>query len=177
MNRVRSWWVTARALTAFLALGGLLPATTLRRERDLKPDIPRTWDDAALAEWATPLATLNVRPATISAKESYALPTENLRTYPAYFPGREPAGYWEMLQHVGPKPLIDPRKLKSEGDWVEAGRQVFDELDESPPAHVQSKVHRGGTEPRDPGTGRASGRYPTERSSGCAGCRRRAASR
>jgi hypothetical protein len=117
-------------LTAFLALGGLLPATTLRRERDLKPDIPRTWDDAALAEWATPLATLNVRPATISAKEYYALPTENLRTYPAYFPGREPAGYWEMLQHVGPKPLIDPRKLKSEGDWVEAGRQVFDELDD-----------------------------------------------
>jgi mono/diheme cytochrome c family protein len=54
---------------------------------------------------------------------------ENLRTYPVYLPGREPEGYWEMLQHVGPKPLIQPEELRSEADWIEAGRRVFDEAD------------------------------------------------
>src|SRR5260370_42260224 len=34
-----------------------------------------------------------------------------------------------MLQHVGPKPLIEPEKLKTEADWIEAGRRVFDEAD------------------------------------------------
>src|SRR5260370_584280 len=92
-------------------------------------DIPRTWDDTALADWATPVAGLNVRPAHISAKEYYSFTVENLRTYPVYFPGREPEGYWEMLQHVGPKPLIEPEKLKTEAAWIEAGRKVFDEAD------------------------------------------------
>jgi hypothetical protein len=94
-----------------------------------RPAIPKTWDEAALAEWATPIAELNVRPTHITSKEYYALTIENLRTYPVYFPGREPEGYWEMLQHVGPKPLIEPGKLKTEADWIEAGRKVFDEAD------------------------------------------------
>ena len=55
---------------------------------------------------------------------------ENLQTYPVYFPGREPEGYWEMLQHVGPKPLIEPEHLKTESDWIEAGRRVFDEAND-----------------------------------------------
>ena len=40
-----------------------------------KPEIPRTWDEAALADWATPVAELNVRPTHISAKEYYSLIT------------------------------------------------------------------------------------------------------
>src|SRR5690349_8230461 len=90
-----------------------------------RPEIPKTWDEAALSEWATPLAGINVRATHISSKEYYSLPIDNLKTYPVYFPGREPAGYWEMLQRVGPKPLIEPEKLKTEADWVEAGRQIF----------------------------------------------------
>lgn len=46
---------------------------------------------------------------------------ENLRSYPVYFPGQEPDGYWEKLQHVGPQPLIDPEKLKTEADWIKGG--------------------------------------------------------
>ncbi len=46
-----------------------------------------------------------------------------------YFPGREPDGYWEMLRRVGPKPLIEPKELVTEADWIEAGRRVFDEAD------------------------------------------------
>jgi hypothetical protein len=97
--------------------------------RRWKPDIPKVWDETALADWATPLAGLNLRPTHISANEYYSLKVDNLRTYPVYFPGREPDGYWEMLQHIGPRPLIEPKQLQTEADWIEAGRRAFDEAD------------------------------------------------
>lgn len=93
---------------------------------------PKTWDERALTDWATPVAGLNVRPGHLTEKEYYALRVENLRTYPVYYPGHEPAGYWEMLQKIGPKPLIETDQLKSTADWIEAGRRVFDELDHLP---------------------------------------------
>jgi len=92
--------------------------------------VPRTWDEAALADWATPLAGLKARPTHISSAEYYSLTVENLRTYSVYFPGREPEGYWEMLQRIGPQPLIEPSTLRTDADWLEAGRRVFDELDD-----------------------------------------------
>src|SRR4029453_5124966 len=93
------------------------------------PRVPKVWDEAALADWATPVAGLNVRPTNMSADEYYSMTVENVRTYPVYFPGREPDGYWKMLQRVGPQPLIEPERLRSEADWTEAGRRVFDEAD------------------------------------------------
>ena len=42
-------------------------------------------------------------------------------------PGREPDGYWEMLQNIGPKPLIEPGMPQTEADWVRAGQRVFEE--------------------------------------------------
>lgn len=91
--------------------------------------IPKVWDEAALAEWATPLAALQVRPSHMSAEKYYALPVDNLKTYPVYLPDQEPPGYWEMLNRVGPQPLIEPEKLKTDADWVEAGRIAFEQLD------------------------------------------------
>jgi len=91
--------------------------------------IPKVWDDTALADWATPVAGLNMRPTNMSESAYYAMSVENLRTYPVYFPGKEPAGYWEMLQRIGPKPLIEPEKLATEADWINAGQRVFDEAD------------------------------------------------
>ncbi|MGH9142593.1 MAG: hypothetical protein ACRD2I_15790, partial [Vicinamibacterales bacterium] len=119
---------TARLLTAFTLVGCLLGTRRTDSQR-WNPDIPRTWDDAALADWATPVAGLNVRPTHMTAKEYYALPTENVRTYPVYVPDREPRGYWERLQRVGPKPLIEPDARWTEADWITAGRRVFNELD------------------------------------------------
>src|SRR4030095_8220840 len=69
--------------------------------------IQRFWDEAVRADWATPIAELNVRPTNMSAKDYYAMAVENLRTYPVYFPGQEPDGYWEMLKRLGPQPLIE----------------------------------------------------------------------
>ena len=90
---------------------------------------PKTWDAKALADWATPVAGLNVRPGHFSEEEYYRAPIDNLRTYPVYYPGREPEGYWEMLQKVGPKPLIEPETLKTDADWIRAGKRVFEEYD------------------------------------------------
>ena len=91
--------------------------------------VPRAWDDNGLREWATPVAGLNVRPAHFSEADYYKAPIDNLRTYPVYYPGREPAGYWEMLQTVGAKPLVEPALLLTEDDWIRAGKRVFEEFD------------------------------------------------
>ena len=93
------------------------------------PRAPKVWDEAALADWATPVAGLNVPPTNMSADEYYSMTVENVRTYPVYFPGREPDGYWKMLQRVGPQPLIEPGRLSREADWIQAGKRVFDEAD------------------------------------------------
>src|SRR5882724_7372655 len=127
MNRTRSRLI-GRLLMAAVLLGCLLRAGPVDGQR-WKPDIPTVWDEAALADWATPVAGLNLRPTHISVKDYYSLTVENLRTYPVYFPGREPDGYWEMLRRIGPKPLIEPQELQTEADWIEAGRRVFDEAD------------------------------------------------
>jgi hypothetical protein len=122
-------YVLAFALSTLLATG--IPINAQQNARRTL-DIPRTWDEGALADWATPIAALNARPTHMAAKDFYALPIENVRTYPVYLPDREPPGYWEMLQHVGPIPLIEPDKLMNESDWMEAGRRIFEELDHFP---------------------------------------------
>ena len=108
---------------------GLLAAlsVTLPAQAPIVP--PRIWDDAALAEWATPVATLNLRPAHYSSSEYYSAPAYNLRTYPVYHPDREPPGYWEELQKKKPEPLVDVSKIRTRQDWIAAGERAFREVD------------------------------------------------
>lgn len=89
------------------------------------PDIPRVWDAAALADWAMPLAGLGVQPTHMSPAAYYALAEENLRSYPVYMPGREPEGYWERIQRLGPQPLFERESLATQADWVAAGERIF----------------------------------------------------
>ena len=91
--------------------------------------VPRIWDDAALADWATPVAGLNVRPAHYSGAEYYSVPGENVRTYPIYPPDKEPPGYWDELKKKKPEPLVDVSKIRSAADWIAAGERAFRELD------------------------------------------------
>ncbi len=91
--------------------------------------VPRIWDDAALDEWTTPVAGLNVRPAHYSAAEYYAAPRVNVRTYPVYHPDAEPPGYWEWLQKQKPEPLVDVPRIKNDKDWIAAGERAFLEID------------------------------------------------
>ncbi|MGH9630402.1 MAG: hypothetical protein ACRD7E_18985, partial [Bryobacteraceae bacterium] len=96
---------------------------------DQKVAPSRVWNDSDLADWATPIAGLNVRPAHYSEREYYsAAPAEFLRTYPVYLPGREPAGYSEWLKGRKPEPLIKPG-ARTRDEWIKAGRTVFREMD------------------------------------------------
>ena len=92
-------------------------------------EVPKTWDEEALKDWATPIAALGVRPGHFSVQEYYASRVDNYRTYPVYAAGREPDGYWERLQHAKPEPLIDRGKLNTKSDWIAAGKRVFEEYD------------------------------------------------
>jgi hypothetical protein len=94
------------------------------------PEVPRIWDDAALADWATPVAALNVRPAHYSSAEYYSVAADNLRTYPpVYAPDDEPTGYWHELQKKKPEPLVDTSTIRTAQDWIAAGERAFSELD------------------------------------------------
>ena len=104
-------------------------AGALGQTRDVRVQPPRFWNDRELSEWALPVAGLNVRPGHFSEKEYYAAPdAEWVRTYPVYFPGLEPAGYWETLRQKKPEPLINPG-ARTIAEWISAGRQVFQEMD------------------------------------------------
>ena len=90
---------------------------------------PRTWDTAALSDWATPLAAIDVRPSHFSEAEYYRAPLDNYRTYPVYRPDREPPGYWDSLRAKKPEALVDLQTCGEGFDWVAAGKRVWDEID------------------------------------------------
>jgi hypothetical protein len=90
---------------------------------------PKIWSGTALADWATPIAALNVRPAHMSEAEYYAVPGDNLRTYPVYHPDAEPLNYWEDLQQKKPEPLVDITAIRTSDDWIAAGDRAFREVD------------------------------------------------
>ncbi len=93
---------------------------------------PKIWDAKALSTWFIPIAGVNATPHFYSEEEYYAAPVDNLKTYPVYFPGREPKDYTNWLKQQKPQPLVEPEKLKTEKDWLEAGRLVFEGLDDPP---------------------------------------------
>ena len=107
----------------------ILFTCTIIEAQDSISKAPKVWDEKALAEWATPVAGLNVRPNHMQANDYYAIPVESLRTYPVYAPGREPAGYWLRLQKTRPKPLVEAKSLRTVKDWIDAGKIAFDEAD------------------------------------------------
>ena len=108
---------------------GLLAAFSAALVAQAPTEVPQIWDDAALGNWATPVAGLNVRPSHYSSAEYYSAPGDNLRTYPIYHPDSEPAGNWEELSRKKPEPLVDVSKIRSTEDWIAAGERAFREVD------------------------------------------------
>jgi hypothetical protein len=65
MQQMRTFFVlvalcTSAIVAASLHIGGTVSAAHR---------IPKAWDETALADWATPIAGLNVRPTNISARD------------------------------------------------------------------------------------------------------------
>ena len=112
-----------------LALGISAASFSPRQQpQSFTPDVPRTWDDAAIAELEVPLARPDSSPRHISASYYYSIPVRPIfKSYPLYAPGREPAGYFESLGRKEPEELFaDLSALKSEEEWIRAGEMVFD---------------------------------------------------
>lgn len=90
-------------------------------------EIPRSWDEEALASFEVPLAHAGAAPIVhVSAREYYQLPVRKIyRSYPVYHPEKEPPGYLEKLAKLEPEIAFDEAKLETEADWIAAGRIVF----------------------------------------------------
>lgn len=117
MNRLRDILLTIALWSAF------------SHAQETVIQAPRFWNDRDLSNWATPVAGLNVRPGHYSEQDYYSAPNgEYVRTYPVYFPGREPEGYWDMIRNAKPDALIRPG-ARTRADWVNEGRRIFHELD------------------------------------------------
>jgi hypothetical protein len=87
--------------------------------------VPQAWADSSVAGYRTPLAALGHAPKMVSGARYYALPEYNLKTYPVYTPDKEPPNYIDWLKQQEPQPLVDIGKLRTQEDWIAAGREVF----------------------------------------------------
>jgi hypothetical protein len=87
--------------------------------------VPQSWTDKQLLGFRTPLAGLNKAPQMLPEAAYYALPENNLKTYPVYAVDKEPPNYIDWLKQQEPKPLVEVDKLHTEADWIAAGKEVF----------------------------------------------------
>lgn len=95
------------------------------------PEIPRTWDDQAMATLEVPLANPVGSPKHVPAEYYYRIPVRPIyKSYPVYAPGHEPPGYLDWLKRQDPQIVWDDKghapPLRNEGDWIKAGETVFD---------------------------------------------------
>jgi len=65
MQQMRTFFVLAALCTSIIFAASLHIVGTV----SAAPTIPKAWDETALADWATPIAGLNVRPTNMSAKD------------------------------------------------------------------------------------------------------------
>ncbi len=117
------------ALILALSLAPFAPIalTQSRLAEDIRPEIPRTWDDEALKELEVPLAHPEFSPVHVSSDYYYKLPVRPVyKSYPVYMPGQEPEGYIASLRQRDSEVVFDASRLKSREDWIRAGELVFD---------------------------------------------------
>jgi len=125
----------ARIFIVLVALLGALViyAASLHREVMVysAPEIPKTWDDEAIATLEIPLANPVGSPKHVSAAYYYRIPVPTIyKSYPIYAPGHEPSDYIDKLREQEPVILWDNAghtpSLKTGADWIKAGEIVFD---------------------------------------------------
>jgi hypothetical protein len=110
-----------------LTLSVLALASLAISDMDTSISIPRVWTDAAMKDWELPNSNPDYSARPVSEAFYYRLPERTIyKTYPVYHPDHEPEGYWEWLHAQEPEVVFDPNNLKTEEDWIEAGKLVFD---------------------------------------------------
>ncbi len=118
-------------VVAVLALFGI--TTLVNSNQAQKPNsnaaitIPKTWDEEMIASLEVPLSNADFSPVHVSADYYYRMPVRPIyKSYPVYHPDKEPAGYAEWLKQQEPEVVFDASKLKTEEDWIKAGKLVFE---------------------------------------------------
>jgi hypothetical protein len=91
-----------------------------------RPDVPKTWDDAALAKLEIPLAETAATAKHVSADYYYKMPVRPIyKTYPIYAPGHEPHGYLDWMRTSQQKPTgSKPARSSSTRPSSSGSRQV-----------------------------------------------------
>ena len=107
--------VDMRALLAMSIPLGVVAAAAV--------DVPKTWDEGALRDWATPVAGLDIRPAHFSEEEYYRAPVDNLRTYPVYTRDASRRATGTCCRKSGRSRSSSPRRSQTDDDWVRAGKR------------------------------------------------------
>ena len=89
--------------------------------------IPAFWSTELLGDYELPLATLARTPSHVPRDYYYALPERRVyKSYPVYHPDREPAGYMDRLRAAEPEIVFDAARIRTDADWIAAGRLVFE---------------------------------------------------
>jgi hypothetical protein len=98
---------------------------------------PAVWDDRELANITLPPALPEGNILYLPSVDYYRLkPLPIYKTYPVYDPGHEPKGYFDALRRQEPEVIFDPKKLRTESDWLRAGKLVFEAPTDFAPAET-----------------------------------------
>lgn len=125
-NKIK--YYTSALFATFILMAFLITGQAQKSEGNRSRNIPKTFDDEALATMDVPLANAAFSPVHGTAELYYSLRLRPLyKTYTVYAPGKEPPGYMEWLKQQEPELIpFDASKLKTDEDWIKAGEIIFD---------------------------------------------------
>jgi mono/diheme cytochrome c family protein len=118
-------------LRACVLGGAILAATAAVRSQQMsnanfRPEIPKTWDTAAVASMSIPLAPPAPRVTEFSEQYYYSIPAVTIyKSYPLVSADKPFPEYLNWLKQQEPEIAFDASKLKTKTDWEEAGELVF----------------------------------------------------
>jgi hypothetical protein len=105
----------------------LVLASALATAQLYRPAIPKVWDEVQLASMELPLAPPAPHPTHVSAAYYYSIPELKIfRSYPVDVSGKSHTEYRKWLDQQEPEIAFDVSKLKTEADWIAAGKIVFE---------------------------------------------------
>ena len=121
-----------RAIILALALYGgrhsVLLAQPGSASDEVHYEIPKTWDEAELRAWTIPAREPGAYTVHVPPSFYYSIPTPPIyKSYPVYHPSKEPAGYMDWLRRQEPQVVFESSKLRTEADWIAAGKLVFED--------------------------------------------------
>ncbi|GJM29978.1 MAG: hypothetical protein DHS20C17_26130 [Cyclobacteriaceae bacterium] len=89
-------------------------------------EIPKTWDIGAIEESHLPPPDPSVEVQYAPEEYYNSLPEHVIyKTYLRYAEGYQPEGYLDSLHSLEPEIVFDVNKIKTQQDWIEAGKEVF----------------------------------------------------